>query len=262
MADWNEVTITALRDLGADSVMVPGAKLRHRMVQLGYSHSFDVAAHVSLSTLSFSQLVAQVSGVVVQAQPGGDVLVGLGDARAPSESTAARRLDQRTSLRRDVYEAFTRLSNVPFAYMPESDRFVPESQAHGTSVGVSPVSLETLLADRRQFIQSLPADRQGPLLDAVNGSTTPLAAFRNALTTAGIFKTWATAQTQLVARRVRQWASENGVTPRDAWFRSDSRTTSPHQALARLIPHLTTDEIRNLSIPFRAVEALLSDISD
>ncbi len=258
MADWDDVTIAALKELGADSVMVPGAKLRQKMVQLGYHHGLDVAAHVNRSTLSFSQLADEVVGVVVQHQSGSDVLVGLEGAEAPSKPLGPSHGG--LPLRRDVYEAFTRLSATPFAYLPESDKFVMEGEARGSAVSVHPVSLETLLADRRRFIHSLPTDRQRPLIEAVTSSTTPLSAFRTAVTAAGMFDLWAAAQSRTVVDRVRRWAEDNGVTPRDAWFRGEARPISPHQTLARLAPYLTADEIRNLSIPFRAVEAMLSDI--
>lgn len=259
MADWDKVAIAALKELGADSVMVPGAKLRQKMVHVGYLAGFDVAAHVALSTLSFSQLVADVEGVVVQPQFGSDVLVGLADAKVPGEATGSP-TDRHMRLRRDVYEAFARLSATPFAYVPDRDTFVPEDRAGVDGIKVPPVTLDALLADRRRFIASLPSDRQRAPLDALASSPKPLAAFRTAISAAGMLDRWQAAHAKTVVDRARQWAGANGVRPRDAWFRSETRSPSTHQVLARLVPYLTTDEIRNLSIPFRAVEAMLSDV--
>ena len=35
MNNWESITIRALRELGADAVMVPGAKLRQQIVEFG-----------------------------------------------------------------------------------------------------------------------------------------------------------------------------------------------------------------------------------
>ena len=56
MHDWNSLTLEALRALGADEVMVPGAKLRQRMVEIGQVDDFDVGAHVAMSGILFSKL--------------------------------------------------------------------------------------------------------------------------------------------------------------------------------------------------------------
>ena len=163
-----------------------------------------------------------------------------------------------------MYEAFTKPSPVPCVYLPGSDRFVPASRAEGPSIKFPEVTLEGLVREREEFVNSLHPDVQPPLLDALKHSASPLADFHHEIRNSGFIAEWVSARTNLLRSRVIEWAKENDVEPRDSWFsRVPSRmATSTHQAMARLIPHLTVDEIRDLKIPFRAVEALLAERSE
>ena len=58
-------------------------------------------------------------------------------------------------LRSDVFQAFTRISKVPFVYLPGSDRFVTSDKAKGPAIEVDRVGLESLIASRRAFAESL-----------------------------------------------------------------------------------------------------------
>ena len=259
MDDWDRLTIQALESLGADTDMVPGAKLRQRMVELGRENDFDVAEYAANSPDPFSALVRRVNNVVVQVRPGSDVLVGLRGARIPSDTRRIKADPSYQGLRKDVYEAFTRVSPIPVVYMPGTDRFVPENEAEGTSIAVDRVTLDSLIEDRRSFVETLPSKDQQPLIDALDGSSNPLAEFRREATSLEVMRQWASWQSRAVASRVREWATRNDLTVRAAWFRGGRTADSPHQTLARLVPYLNADEIRDLRIPFRAIEALLSD---
>lgn len=259
MRDWDSLAIEALQSLGADKEMVSGAKLRQRMVELGNKSGFDAAGHVAGSTDSFSSLVRRVDKVVVQVRPGSDVLVGLRGAHVPNDTRHIGSDPGYPGLRKDVYEAFTQVSPVPFVYLPGTDRFVRENEADGASIAVGSVTLNALIEDRRSFVGTLPSDDRQTLTDALNGSSNPLSEFRREATNRGVFGQWASWQAGTVASRVREWAKGNDLTERAAWFRRAGTAASPHRTLARLVPYLTADEIRDLRIPFRAVEALLSD---
>ena len=258
MDDWDSLVTEALRSLGADLKMVPGAKLRQRMVELGNGRGFNVAGHVAESPDSFSTLVRRVDDVDVRIRPGSDVLVGIQGARIPNDAPRTGAEPGHQGLRKDVYEAFTRVSPLPFVYLPSSDRFVPENEAEGASIEVESVTLSGLIEDRRNFVATLPSDDQEPLIDALNGSSNPLSEFRREASSRGVFPKWTAWQSRTVAVRVREWANGHGLTVRTAWFRRAGTAESPHQTLARLVPYLTAEEIRDLRIPFRAIEALLS----
>lgn len=265
MSDWNSLALEALRSLGAASVMVPGAKLREEMVKAGWRSKFDVSAHVASSGQSFGVLIGKVAGVVVLKRPGSDMLIGLGGAKPPPlDGILKNSIGPAGALRKDVYEAFTKLSPVPCVYLPGSDRFVPTNRAEGPSIKVPEVTLEGLVREREEFVNSLHPDVQPPLLDALKHSANPLADFHRELRNSGFIDEWVSARTNLLRSRVIEWAKENDVELRNSWFsRNPSRmATTTHRAMARLIPHLNVDEIRDLKIPFRAVEALLAERSE
>ena len=265
MLDWNSLTLKALRTLGADSVMVPGAKLRQEMVKIGSRSSFDVSAHVASSGQPFGVLTGQVAGVVIHKRPGSDMLVGIeGATPPPFDKPPEISTGSAGTLRKDVYEAFTKLSPVPCVYLPGSDRFVPANRAEGLSIKVPEVTLERLIREREEFVNSLHPDVQPSLLDALKHSANPLADFHHELRSFGFLSEWMSARTNLLRSRVIEWAKENDVEPRDSWFSRvpSGMATTPHRAMTRLIPHMTVDEIRDLKIPFRAVEALLAERSE
>lgn len=263
MSSWELLTVDALRDLGADAVMVPGAKLRQRMVEMGFQRDFDVVGHVVRSGSSFSKLTAQVDGVTVQPRLGSDVLIGLRGARAPDDGPNLHSPKLRHGvLRKDVYEAFTRIAPIRYVYLPGSDKFVQASQAEGKTVEVENPTLMSLIEIRRQFVATLPQETQQPLLDALNHSSNPLSKFRSALIAGDLFDQWSSKYAEAIKSRVIEWAKQNDLTPRDAWFRHPPPATSPRRTLTLLAQHLTAEEIRELRIPFRAVEALLSDLHE
>ena len=106
-------------------------------------------------------MVEHVDGVVVRRWPGRDVLVGTPHAEEPEwEAPSPTR---RGALRRDVYQAFTRITPAPVVYSPDADRLLAEENAEGRSIRVPDVTLETLIQDRRQFAESLDAVLRDPI---------------------------------------------------------------------------------------------------
>lgn len=254
---WGRLVVAALRGLQADDAMVPGAKLRQQMEQVGVQESFDVRAYVHESGRPFLHLVADVEGITIARRPGSDVLVGLQGAQAPTQDLPpAGKLTR--GLRQDVFQAFTQMATTPFVYLPDRDKFIPEDQAEGPSVPVPSVKLEQLIGDRRDFLEELPPEERKSLIDALDRSSAPLAHFRQVLQAKGLARQWAFFQTEVVRSRVQEWAQNHKVTPRKAWFQSARADSGARRTLARLTPYLTTDEIRGLLIPLRAVEAMLS----
>ena len=250
-------TLPALNELGGSARMVVGAKLRQKMVAVGLEEQLNVGAYVEESGQPFSRLVEQVPGVVVRRRPGRDVLVGTPQAEEPEWDAASP--TRRGALRGDVYQAFTRIAPAPVVYSPDTDRFLAEEKAEGRSIRVPDVTLETLIQDRRQFAESLAAEMEQPLMDALTRSPNPLSAFRHAVGRLGIPDKWGQEQSRIVWQRVETWAAENSVTPRVTWQGRGQTVASAHHTLSKLADYMTASEIRQLKIPFRAVEALLSE---
>ena len=261
MSDWSSIVLQALRHLGADSVMVPGARLRLEMESVGAGMDFSVPAHLASSNQPFGALVEQVKGVVIIRRLGTDMLVGLGTATPPQETSPTRSIASTGSLRKDVFGAFTRLSNVAFVYLPATDQFVPANLAQGRSIPIPETTLERLVQDREDFVKSLEGHAQPALFAALTRSSKPLADFHRVLSEMNLLGSWASMQADLLRERVVAWAREHDIQPRDSWFSRDRSGPMARQALERLIPYLTPEEIRELKIPFRAVEALIADRS-
>lgn len=259
-ATWHRLVLPALKDLHADVTMVPGAKLRQQLVQAGWHQGLDVATAVAESGQSFAQAVAAVNDVTIVRVPGSDVLVGLPGSKPPPHVPSVRARLPTEGLRRDVYEAFTRVSTVPFVYQPERDVFCPEDRAEGASIPVPQIDLEHLINLRREFVSELPSQQQEPLREALERSVNPLARFRQVLQGEGLVHRWAAFLKGQLQSRVQDWAAENKLTPRNAWFKVvHHETNNARKTLERLVPYLTTGEIRDLRIPLRAVEAMLSE---
>ena len=240
--------------------MVPGAKLRREMELIGSESAFDVAGHVASSGRTFSNLINEVEGVVIRARPGSDILVGLEGSRPPPSNTSAVADSTGSArLRTDVWEAFRKLSPSPYIYQPDSDRFMVASEGQGPSIPVPEVSLEGLVQDREEFLEALDSVVQSQLRRALHHSSKPLTDFRIALESRGLFKQWTSVQADQIRRRVIKWAEQNDIEPRNAWFSPSRSSVAAHHTLERLIPYMTTDEIRDLKVPVRAVEALLAD---
>lgn len=257
-ADWHRLVVTGLKELDANVTMVPGAKLRQQVVKAGMREGLDVAATMARGGRTFLQAVAVVDGVVVTRVPGSDAFVGLSGAKPPDEvpSASPAAMD---GLRSDVYRAFTRVSSIPFVYQPERDLFIPEDRAEGASIPVPRVDLSCLIQLRREFALQTPPQQQRPLIDALDGSANPLARFRQVLEAGGLVQRWMTFLASILRRRVEEWAVESNVTPREAWFRAPRSGTGARTTLERLARYLTVDEIRDLRVPLRAVEAMLAD---
>lgn len=256
--DWRRLVVASLKELNANVTMVPGAKLRQQVVEAGLREGLDVAAAIAGDDRSFLQAVAAVDGVVVTRVPGSDAFVGLGGAKPPDQiaSASPAALD---GLRSDVYRAFTRVASIPFVYQPERDLFSPEDRAEGASVPVPRVDLPYLIELRRKFALQVPPQQQQRLIDALDGSANPLAQFRQVLEADGLVQRWMTFLTSTLRRRVEEWAVESNVTLRAAWFRAPRGGTNARTTLERLAQYLTDEEIRDLRVPLRAVEAMLFD---
>lgn len=265
MADWDEIVRAALQKLGADSVMVTGAKLRHEIDIVSADTDFHLQDHLRMSPLTFSQLVEAAEGVTVVRRPGTDMLVGFDGAKMPLATGPknSRRL-LGTGLRKDVYGAFTRVTIVPFAYEPATDQFKPMDEAEGRTVQVPQRTFDDLVEDRRRFAGTLSTEVRERIEQGLAHTTQPLGEFQTLVGKLRIARDWHAFHMERLRELIGTWATDNNLVIRDSWFeRSSSSRRTAQAVLARLARHMTEDEIRGLRIPFRAiVELLESDEQD
>ncbi|MCZ0943311.1 MAG: hypothetical protein OXJ53_09660 [Gammaproteobacteria bacterium] len=258
MSVWNTLTLRTLEQLGAKELMVPGAKLRQAMEILAHEQEFDIAAHLIDRGRSFSTLVSEVEGVTIQRRPGSDLLVGLTGSSPPAPLSPVTKTGR---FRKDVWEAFTKLSPDRYVYERDADRFMIAEEAEGPSVPVPEVTLDLHMQDRQEFVKTLPNDLQDEMGGMLRHSSRPLADFRAALEARSILNDWMSFQGARTADRIREWARQNQIDLRQSWFAPRRPRITAHQTLQRLIPYMTNDEVYEIKVPLRVVEAMLRDQS-
>ena len=189
------------------------------------------------------------------------MLVGFDGAVLPAwEREGRTRAGDYLRLRQDVYAAFTRISSEPYSYVKSRDEFTTEEGEATDSVQVPSVTLDDLLEHRRSFASSIEdEDTKGHLLEAVEFSANPLANFHRVLVKHGLLRHWHDFNYKLIRQKVTEWAGAEHIEVAHEWFAPPEGVQpveGPQQVLSELSRYLTDDEIRGLSIPFRAVEEM------
>lgn len=263
-ADWTRIVEEALEELEGRKHYVPGAKLHGEVRSRGLKAGDDFLEYLRRSGTPFRQFLGRVPGICLHTRPHPhtDMLVGFDGATLPVD-TAPRPADQRRAtlrFRRDVYEAFTRIRPVPYVYVPTSDEFTTEAGEGTGCVNVPSATLEEHLQVRRDFAGSVDREEvQTELLKAIDGSANPLTAFQKAVAQSGMTSEWIDFNARAVRQRIDAWASQNNIEVRDEWFwrgPEPEAVDTPQEILAEMTNYMTEDEVRNMSIPFRAVEEM------
>ena len=265
--DWNAMTRRALEALGADKFLVPGAKLRQQLEALAAEEGADLRAYLYDNRIKFAELVERDPKIVVYRRPGTDMSVGFQGAAWPSTRTETAKARQTTGvrLRRDAYAAFTRISDQPYYYIPDNDRFTTDATESTKAIGVPRVTLEGLVSTRRAFAGQLAEpESRDQLLRALDYSPNPLSDFQRTVHALHLGRLWHQFNVDTLRSRMTDWAEENGTAFSPTWLEDDSEssatTVSPQELLAQLARHLTDDEVRQLRLPFAAFEAMYSDL--
>lgn len=264
MPDWDELILEALQQMSGDIVAIPGARLRERVAALAAQQGLNLEEHLATKGIRFANLLEGVARVVVQKRPGTDMLVGLEPTSARRDSARNQLLDQGLALRHDVYEAFTRVSPTQFFYVRDSDQFTLQPPDASSAVPVPRVQWSDLLEIRQEFVsqRTEPAIKED--LERSLTAPNPLGAFQAAVLKHNLWAQWWQHFVLAIYRRVETWAETNGLpvslTWRVASATSDFNRRTPQSILSDLARHMTEDEIRSLSIPFRAIEAFVRSL--
>ena len=262
MTDWIAIIDEALKELGADAVFTRGAILHSRVRQIAKRSGLDFDGYLKETDEKFSSVVQKVEGIEIHKPPNTDMFVGLAGAKWP-ESTRGWMSSNRQRFRADVYEAFTRISDVDYCYLPDTDEFrrdVAEGDARKT-IPVPSVTLDGLLTDRRRFAEESAAPEE--LGNAIQRSPNPLAAFQAEIARLRLGQEWHIYQSKILRERIEDWSKQNGFEFSTRWMESPSMELpqhSPQQLLATFAVYMTDEEVRSISVPFRAVEAMYRHI--
>lgn len=260
--DLQNLALDALRDLGGDEGEIHGAKLASRIAQRAREENIDFHAFLKTQGLSFKAFVRQI-GIRVTDFEGRDILVSLANGDVPTSPTP-RSFARTEQIRKDVYDAFTRIEPEGYAYLVDGGRFVPAQKAGARpTVPVPPLTLTDVLQIRSDYAEQLAnenADESAQLRQALN-SPNPLKRFTSTLVAINKLESWRKFLYTRLQQNINAWATQNGVTIREDWF-STTRTHPGNSAnklphLRRWLASLTDDELGNIMIPAYLVERTL-----
>ena len=166
------------------------------------------------------------------------------------------------TIRKDVYEAFTRVTPGHFWYLPQEDAFRYSADQIDGSIPVPRVSLEQLIERRKTYYEQVEdtAARES-LRAALEYSAHPLADFYRTVAEHRLLASWHGFNYQTLRDQITKWASENDIHPVEHWFiqwptKTPELVDTPQTILAEVARHMQDEEIRALPIPFRAVEQM------
>ena len=262
MTDWNAIIAEALNELHADDVLTRGAILHNKVRQIASRSDLDFDSYLKDTNQKFSSVVQKVENITIHKRPNTDMFVGLAGAKWP-EPTATWTPSNQHRFRPDVYDAFTRISDNHYWYLPDTDEFSKDITEDNTCVKipVPPVTLNSLLDQRLKFAQESEAPEE--LKKAIERSPNPLAAFQAAISELRLGQQWHRYRFDTLRNIIQDWAKQNEIEFSAQWMvlsGSERNPRSPQQLLANFAAYMTDEEIRSISVPFRAVEAMYRQI--
>jgi hypothetical protein len=264
MSDWSTLVKKALLELGADKQFVPGAKLKQVLAKSGENpHELD--EFLDTTAQRFSDLLESIDGIKVQKRGSSDMLVGFPGANWPPPTVTSRAPIPKMQMRDDVYLALTKITALGYYYFPKTDQFVegPRTDS-GEGVPLPKVVFADLINERKVFAdQVVDREKAAELVNALEQTASPLVSFQNAVSRLNLGSEWHVFKFGSMRAKLEKWASDHGLPIMPSWYDSSSSSENrgPKEVLVRLADHMTDDEIRQLNVPFRAVEALFNSMN-
>ena len=262
MANWNSVITEALNELQADTTFTRGAILRDKVNQISRRDGLDFDNFLKETNQKFSSVVEHVEDIEIHKRPDTDMYVGLKGAKWP-EPTEERSRWNLSRFREDVYEAFTRIGESDYWYLPDTDEFRQDVAKDDSrrKIAIPSVTLEGLLNQRRRFAEKV--DAHDELTRAIERSPNPLAAFQAEVSRQRLGQAWHSYKSEELTKCIQEWAEQSDIEFRPQWMEAPEagqNLQSPQQLMAGFAAYMTDEEIRSMSVPFRAVEAMYRSI--
>lgn len=257
MTDLPTLVTRVLHELRADRFLAPGARVRDAVDSAAREQGLDLRQTLAQAGQRFSDFLEGLPGIVLVRRPGTDVLVGLPGAVPPPPKP---RHASSPRFRKDIFEAFTRIAERNFWYLPSRDLFSLDPAGEDQAIPVPPVTLDSLIAERREFASTRPTEEERILTVALELDPSPLAAFQRTTGRLRITQTWLAFKLTRLQERIAEWARQHTIDFSASWYASDldeEREYTPQEILAAMAQHMTLSEVRGLKVPFRAVEALI-----
>lgn len=269
MPNWNEIIIQALGDVKAEVTFTRGAILRNRIDEICAESNDDFGAYLKDSGQRFVEAVRQVPNVVIHRRPNTDMFIGFEGSEWPESISGETRGWQPSNVSRfrpDIYAAFTQVSDRRFWYFPDTDVFTQEIEVNNSrkKFELPELTLKDLTDQRRNFAFEQEKGPQDELLITIDRSSNPLARFQSAIKSNRLGESWHKFKSESLMKQIDDWAAEKGIDFRQSWLETEQRLEnrqSLQQLMADFSSLMTDDEIRSISVPFRAVEALYRKIN-
>ncbi len=253
MDEYSELVKQALTELGGAQRYVPGAKLLQRVQALAQSREKDFLSDLRAERVRFSQYLSQLgSAIKVHKRGASDMLVGYDTATLEIPQSHERRY--RSEFRPDVYNAFSRSHPAPVVYDKQADRFGTQPAEDGIP-GPSLIR-QDFLNWRREFVSDLRDMEQRSNLETSLMTDSPLTNFRKELAERGLTTSWQDFKNQKIRSAIEKWAADSSVAIRESWFMQPPKS-DVKGLLASVAEVMTEEEVRELAIPIRAIEAYL-----
>lgn len=265
---WAEILRTAIaRALEDRREAVPGARLR-LFVERAAAAQGQPFPPTAEPNLRFGELLQRYPEVLtIRRRSGQDFLVAPADQ---PDLLVETRHDPIAAIRRDLFEAFTRLWTDQRAwYIPERDivEWHPAGASVDGAIAIPPAELQTALAVRRAFADTVSDPQVRERLKAALDSPRGLTAFTSVVHAAGLQKDWHVCRTKNLTEQIAAWAKAAEISWKDAWLtpsiaqerqyeQSGAGILSPSEwrrALTQLVQSLDEPDLSRISIPLDIV---------
>jgi len=269
MADWSQILLEAINELGGKETYTRGAIVRLKAEEIGRRTGEDLGEFLSTTNQKFGAFVETLEDVEVHRRPGTDMFVGFKGAAWPSADISGRKAVKGVgiSFRQDLYDALTKISDRTYYYVRSRDLFTQDrvETEFEDSVALPIVTLDGLLRQRREFADQVTDNgSKEQLLNSVDHSANPLAEFQSTIARLRLGNQWQIHKKEHLKKQLQDWANANQVVVSSTWITEEWRMRSdapPQKVLADFSQYMTDEEARGLSVPFRAVEAMFRDLT-
>jgi hypothetical protein len=226
-ADWGSILREALdQALARRESAIPGARLRVLLQKVAESRGLSYPPEGP--KVPFASFLSQYTDVVaVRRRPNQDILVA--PASRPEllvDEPAAGDGGPQPGIRRDLFDAFTRISPALRAWYSREDDVVKWSAVstppEPTWVQIPAPTIAQAVAARKEFALGLPdGATKTDLLRALE-SEKPLTAFMNMARLAGLQREWHRFRTTTLVEIIKRWADSHSISWRDSWIATAS----------------------------------------